>query len=981
MSEPITEEYTIGWICALQEEFEAACRMLDDEYDGLEAADPNDDNTYVFGRIHKHNVVIGCLPSGIYGTTSAACVARDMVRSFPNLRFALMAGIGGGAPTPERDIRLGDVVVSEPKGELGGVVQYDLGKRLSDGEFKRTGQLNAPPRVLLGALPEVRRRHNDPRKRHPMAENLARMDDMPEYSRPASDKLYRVESRHRSGKTCDECDSAGLVERPSRPSDRAIAIHYGTIASGNTVMKDATERDRHASDPALNVLCFEMEAAGLMNNFPCLVIRGICDYSDDHKNDEWHNYAALTAAAYARDLLGIVRPQKVVSQPAWAGKIESLLGEFCENIKEVVDHKRSEEEEKLWQWVSPIDHFKTQTDKSRSRSPETRAGQWLFDSAEFKEFLSGPGKSLFCPGIPGAGKTVLTSVVVDYLLKLRKGVNSNEDGKIGLAFIYLDFKQQFELVHFLGSIIRQLAPDNPSALASIRERYGNNDKERRPLPLSKAQDILRSMVPSFSKLFIVVDALDEGEQDLSGQLLSEIFYLQRAHEANIFATSRHIPDIERKFEGAEKLEIRAIDEDVRNYVDSYMTKLPRFVIRSPELQEETKTSIVNAIGGMFLLASFHLASLVGAKSIRAFRDTLRSLPKGTNAYDQAYGLALDRIKGQVQNKRDLAIEALSWLVCARRQLKTRELQLALAVIVGSTQFDESNIPDMDDVVSVCAGLVVVDPGRHIVRLVHYTAQEYFEREKEKRLPDAQSYLTTSCLAYLSLGYFEADSGAYGNYFRSYEHHHFYEYGWTPFGWASFKGQAEVVSLLLDMGEVNTDVGNTDPGDPLLTTPLHLAAMNGHFAVMKLVLTRCHFDVNAPDERKDTPLHLAMIQGRKDMVEILVDHGAAANLHDSDYKELAGFAIGSDSAAIIKLLLEKRECKFDDVLLLIDAASAGSLAIVKFLIDEWKVDADKTEQAWVDSAMVKLGEYKTILDLLVEKGADLEVEDDYGDTLK
>ncbi|UPK95171.1 hypothetical protein LCI18_006106 [Fusarium solani-melongenae] len=222
--------------------------------------------------MHKHNVVIGCLPSGVYGNTSAACVARDMVRSFPNLRFALMVGIGGGAPTPERDIRLGDVVVSEPKGELGEVLQYDLGKRLLNGEFKRAGQLNAPPRVLLGALPEVRRRHNDPRKRHSMDENLARMDDMPEYSRPTSDNLYRVDSRHHSGRTCDQYDPAGFVERPLRASDRAIAIHYSTIASGNSVMKNPTERDRYANDPELNVLCFEMEAAGLMNNFPCLVI-------------------------------------------------------------------------------------------------------------------------------------------------------------------------------------------------------------------------------------------------------------------------------------------------------------------------------------------------------------------------------------------------------------------------------------------------------------------------------------------------------------------------------------------------------------------------------------------------------------------------------------------------------------------------------------------------------------------------------------
>ena len=96
--------------------------MLDDEFDGPEASEVNDNNTYVFGRIGGHNVVIGCLPIGRYGISSATSVAKDMVRLFPNLRFALMVGIGGGAPTPERDIRLGDVVVSVPRGRLGGVV-------------------------------------------------------------------------------------------------------------------------------------------------------------------------------------------------------------------------------------------------------------------------------------------------------------------------------------------------------------------------------------------------------------------------------------------------------------------------------------------------------------------------------------------------------------------------------------------------------------------------------------------------------------------------------------------------------------------------------------------------------------------------------------------------------------------------------------------------------------------------------------------
>lgn len=318
----IPEQYTVGWICALQEEYDCACRMLDDEFEGPETSENNDNNTYVFGCIGGHYVVVVCLPAGVYGSNSAAAVARDMARSFPNLRFALMVGIGGGAPTPERDIRLGDVVVSHPHNSLGGVVQYDLGKRLDGGEFKRTGQLNSPPAVLLGDMPEIWRRYNDPHEPDRIAEHMKRMDDMQEYQRPQHDRLYRAEYPHQGGKNCDLCSTDQIVKRGDRSgSRRQVVVHYGTIASGNSVIKDARLRDQYANDPSLNVLCYEMEAAGLMNNFPCLVIRGICDYCDSHKNDDWHNYAALAAAAYARELLFIMKSRNVHSLPSWPVKL------------------------------------------------------------------------------------------------------------------------------------------------------------------------------------------------------------------------------------------------------------------------------------------------------------------------------------------------------------------------------------------------------------------------------------------------------------------------------------------------------------------------------------------------------------------------------------------------------------------------------------------------------------------------------------
>ncbi|EHK16175.1 uncharacterized protein TRIVIDRAFT_163280 [Trichoderma virens Gv29-8] len=287
------ENFTIGWVCALPEEYNAACAILDEDLEGPET-EQGDRNTYFFGRVANHRIVITCLPSGRYGLSSATRAAKDMMRSFPHLRFLLLVGTAGGAPTAERDIRLGDVV-------------YDHGK-LVGGELQRTGHMNSPPLVLLGALMEMRRRHHNPAKFRGVDEHLKLLSKYPNFQRPEEDRLFRSDAKHRGGTDCLSCDMDALVMRPPRTSGRAFNVFYGTIASANTVMKDAAQRDVYANDPNTNALCFEMEAAGLMNDFPCIVIRGISNYSDSHKNDEWRQYAASTAAAYAKELLCLVKP-------------------------------------------------------------------------------------------------------------------------------------------------------------------------------------------------------------------------------------------------------------------------------------------------------------------------------------------------------------------------------------------------------------------------------------------------------------------------------------------------------------------------------------------------------------------------------------------------------------------------------------------------------------------------------------------------
>jgi nucleoside phosphorylase len=307
MSDP--NNYTVGWICAIKTEYVAAQVFLDDRHDPPSRVSPGDTNDYTLGRLGQHNIVIAVLPDGEYGTASAASVASNMQNSFPNVRIGLMVGIGGGAPSKKHDIRLGDIVVSTPRDGKGGVFQYDFGKTIQDQPFQPTQFLNQPPEALRSALTGIRAQYEI--DGHQLEEAIGDiLEKKPRLQRgyarpqPGTDRLFKSEVTHDSRGCAAFCanELSNLVQRDERTKDEDNpAIHYGLIASANQLMKDALVRDRLAT--AKDVLCFEMEAAGLMNRFPCLVIRGICDYADSHKNKKWQGYAAMVAAAYAKDLL------------------------------------------------------------------------------------------------------------------------------------------------------------------------------------------------------------------------------------------------------------------------------------------------------------------------------------------------------------------------------------------------------------------------------------------------------------------------------------------------------------------------------------------------------------------------------------------------------------------------------------------------------------------------------------------------------
>nr|AFT91405.1 hypothetical protein [Aspergillus rugulosus] len=302
--------YTVGIICALPLEFKAVRALFDETHSGC--IPDADTHAYAQGRIGKHQVVAAGLPKGGYGPTSAAVVACNMKRSFPSIEFCLLVGIGGGVPSRSHDIRLGDIVVSTPSGPHPGVLAYDSVKMLESGEIQLNACLSRPSQHLLSAITVLSSETQASLRE--LQEDLNQITaSCPGYEHPGPDQdiLFVPGYIHKGYEAHDGCERCNLgcqVVRTPRGSTQP-QIHYGLIASGNQLMRSAQVRDQMSQK--YDVLCFEMEGAGIMDTFPSLVIRGICDYADSHKNKRWQKYAAAAAAAYAKLLLSRVRAMPV----------------------------------------------------------------------------------------------------------------------------------------------------------------------------------------------------------------------------------------------------------------------------------------------------------------------------------------------------------------------------------------------------------------------------------------------------------------------------------------------------------------------------------------------------------------------------------------------------------------------------------------------------------------------------------------------
>lgn len=560
--------YSVAWICGLPKEQTPATTMLDEIHPNL--PQPSDDhNCYTLGSIGGHNIVIACLPNDDIGNSFDLPFVNQLIRTFPSIKIGFRVGIGDGI-APE--VRSGDVVVSTPVGKFPGVVQLEFGKRKDGGKFRHIGSLNNPPSWLLAALSESE----------------------VEYGFTESKILDEVNENwtipvpiHRRFDSLETDD--GRASKTTKRKTKEMRVHYGLIASGNPVTNDASFRDWLYKEFDGHILCVETEAVGMINDFPCIVIAGICDYADAGKNKAWQSHAATAAAAFAKELLGYIQPRVIEDEPP---------------VKDILDQSKVHDnifttDHEILDWLTPRDYSYLQRRYLARQQPGT--GQWFLNSPEYQTWLNAGGQVLFCPGIPGAGKTIMTATVVEDLLD-----KFQSDSSIGIAYLYCDFRRQDEqkAEDLLISLLKQLSQEPHPPRESVRALYERHSSKRTRPSLGEISNVLHSMAATYSRVFIIIDALDECFHSSQTNLLLEAFSLQAKCGANIFATSRPLPVITKMFKKSISIEIRASDDDVRRYIDSHLWYLSASATSNLELREEIKTEIVRAVDGMYV--PFHV---------------------------------------------------------------------------------------------------------------------------------------------------------------------------------------------------------------------------------------------------------------------------------------------------------------------------------------------------------------------------------------
>lgn len=743
LSDLTHDAYTIAWFYATSCELKAALAVLDEEHQPLPRIS-GDSNEYVVGRIGRHNVVMTCLLQG-YGEVNTAKVATDLTRSFPNIKATLVVGLGGGAPSEHVDLRLGDVVVGTA------VVEYDLRKATNSRHFEAKRRPKIPAELLRAAVAvtKAQQLHHGQCSDRMMRILQTSFANTPYPHSP--DRLFRPEYTHPdvvSG--CVACDIAMLKPREARPST-APWIHHGVIASGDSLIKNAAKRDDIAQRH--DAICFEMEAAALMDNMQCLPIRGICDYSDSHKNKDWQNWAAATAASWARELLEVLSPFSIGHQvqsvpynlPPPPYSQSSLAPGVFNRRKELLES---------------LSFPKINT--RRDAILQTQTCQWFLHLPKYKAWIENDRHStstgfLWLHGKAGAGKSTMMKFLE---ARARKS-------KLDTTVVSFFFHARGDtLQKSVEGLYRSLLYDTLKALPDLQSVL--DDTATVPLTQQGCPDhdalkeLLRSAIQRLGQrsLTFFIDALDECNEDDARDMV-EFFRLlaEESIELRICFSSRPYPCIETEPDFVLEREA-GHSEDLAKYVSENLKA-------SKRLREDLQQQILVTAKGIFLWVVLVVKILNDEirDGIPNPRQRLRKIPF------ELGDLFKEMLMRDQERPEELKL-CILWVLLAKRPLNTVELRHAIwadGLESGRYEVDDDSLfEDADEqssrifAISTSKGLVEADDhkvARPALQFIHVSVRDFLI--KERGIPqiwpelgvdwEANSHkmLMACCRAYLS----------------------------------------------------------------------------------------------------------------------------------------------------------------------------------------------------------------------------------------
>ncbi|KAL8896861.1 MAG: hypothetical protein Q9192_002870 [Flavoplaca navasiana] len=586
-----------------------------------------------------------------------------------------------------------------------------------------------------------------------------------------------------------------------------------------------------------------------------------------------------------------------------------LVDERVSTIAHHVDNQHINEaatrQKEILEWLSPLNFFTTQQDIIARREEGT--GQWLLDSSHFNHWLSGADRTLCCPGIPGAGKSILASVVIDFL---RTRLVKHDS--IGVAAIYCNFNERHQQKpeNLLAACCVQLIQPSRNSLREVlTDVYRKHDFGKTKPVWEDVVRVFEDSTKDLDTIYLVVDALDECSDD-TRQILLNYFKVLPAN-TRLLVTTRHIDEITREFFDSPKVEIRADPCDLKKYVASRIAgnrRLEGYVRDASSLKAHIYDKVIAKADGMFLAAKLHMDALSTKTNISKLKRALENLSSDLNVL---YDDALLRIESQNQDDRELAEKALRWVAYTHESLSVSELQEALAIDPEQTDFNEEAMASIGLILDVCAGLLILDKEDEVVRLMHYTAQDYFDAVQSTRFNNVHATIACDCVTYLSYDCFQhpKDPSGHGTEGSAKERSDseessgdtlapsiefsFLVYAsnfWARHAKMAYR-DAHLSTKIHQFLAGNPRVIMQDPWDPSILpwemptdpfAPRHSLEIAAFFGLCD-ELEEFHKDTGEVDALTDDLdlLHLAVSNDQLSAIQVLLDHGADIERRDLD----------------------------------------------------------------------------------------------------